>query len=301
MSFVDRIRSWAGLDQRKDPLISVVLLLREPFSLTDERLRSAITKAWGRDTQSDKNEYVVNKPPICFVKFENMVLLLNNVGKPYVTQEYRQSQATKEFKEKRQLNAVMQHKAFFTVDLIDPKNPGRKLKQICYQHMCALAAAFVDDNCMAASFPETGQFRPFDSDLKNALKAEDPLKAAARWMDVPVVMMEEDDPKLQAASEEAQSRWPEFVEAFRNRKSDQLFSVKVPFRDGDDVEWMWVRVSDIGIDVVEGNLANAPVGLHNIREGDHVRTPISLVADWIYSGDKKVLGGGFSLKVLSKC
>jgi uncharacterized protein YegJ (DUF2314 family) len=113
-------------------------------------------------------------------------------------------------------------------------------------------------------------------------------------------MLEEDDPKLRAAAEEARTRWPEFVEAFHSRGADQLFSVKAPFRDGDDVEWMWIRVSEIEVDAVEGNLANTPVSLRNIREGDHVRTPISLVADWIYSHGKDILGGGFSLKALSK-
>jgi uncharacterized protein YegJ (DUF2314 family) len=284
MSFIDRIKSWGRRAHKKEtPLVSVVLLLHEPLNLTEQRLHSAIRNAWGRDTREEDNEHVLHKPSVCIVKFEEMVLLINNVRQPYVTEEYRQNQASTEFKEKRQLRAVMEHRAFFTVDLMNPENPKRKVRRDCYKRMCTLAAEFVDNNCMAVSLPETGQFRPYDADLKNALKSDDPLAALARWVDVPVIMLEEDDPKLRAAAEEARTRWPEFVEAFHSHGADQLFSVKAPFRDGDDVEWMWIRVSEIEVDAVEGNLANTPVSLRNIREGDHVRTPISLVADWIYS------------------
>jgi len=300
MSLLKRIKSWARLGRKKEaPLISVVLLLRTRVHVTDELLHGAIANAWGRDIRKEDNEYVVNKPPICFVKFEDMVLLINNVGKPYVTEEYRHQHASSEFREKRQLRAVMEHRAFFTVDLMHPKDPTRGVKQECYRRICSLAAEFVDDNCMAASFPETGHLRPYDAELKNALKSDSPLKAVTQWEQVPVIMMEEDDAKLRAAAEEARRRWPEFVAAFRKRDGDQLFSIKAPFRDSEEVEWMWVAVSQITEEAVEGNLGNAPVNLHNIREGDHVRIPISSIADWGYLvGDKMV--GGFSVKVLDQ-
>jgi uncharacterized protein YegJ (DUF2314 family) len=296
MSLINRIKSLTRVGRKKEtPLISVVLLLRNRLDLTDELLHRAITSAWGRDISKEDKEYVVNKAPICFVKFEDMVLLINNAGKPYVTEEYKKEQASREFKEKRQLKAVMEHRAFFTVDLMHPKDPARTIKQACYRRMCALAAEFVDDNCMAASFPETGHFRPYDAELKNALKSERPLEAVEQWEQVPVIMIEEDDARIQAATEEARSRWPEFVGAFRKRIDEQPFSVKAPFRDGAEVEWMWVAVSQISEDVVEGNLGNAPVNLHNIRE-DHVRVPVSTIVDWIYTVSNKMVGG-FSLRV----
>ena len=299
MSFLEQIRKLLR-GKRQPPLISVVLLLRDKIPVTDDQLHAAINRAWGREICKVDNEYLVNKPPVCFVKFEDMIFLINNIGKPYVSEEYRRTQAVQEFKEKRQLKAIMEHKAFFTVDLLHPKDPGRKLKQQCYRRMCTLAAEFVDDNCVAASFPETGQLRPYDTELKVALKSDNPLKAVAQWVDVPVIMIKEDDPKLQAARETARTRWPEFVDAFRDRQPDQMFSVKAPFRDGEEVEWMWVQVSEIGIDSVGGTLANTPVSVHNIREGDNVRLPISSIADWIYGTGKDIAGGGFSIKVLKR-
>ena len=299
MSLIERIRSWARLGKKEAPLISVVLLLRNRLHLTDELLHGAIVRAWGRDLHEEDNECATYKAPVCFVKFEDMVLLINNVGKPYVTEEYRRQEASQEFREKRQLNAVMEHRAFFTVDLMHPENPRRSVKRNCYRRMCSLAAEFVDENCMAVSLPETGDLRPYDPEVKQALKSDHPLDAIARWEQIPVIMMEEDDAKLRAATEEARSRWPEFVSAFRERRSNPPFSVKAPFRDGEEVEWMWATVTEITEEIVEGNLGNAPVNLHNIHEGDHVRIPISSIVDWVYLvGDDLV--GGFSLKVLSR-
>jgi uncharacterized protein YegJ (DUF2314 family) len=298
MSLIERIKSWLRLGRKsEDPLISVVLVFRNPIRLTDERLHRAIVSAWGRDTRKDADEYVVNKPPIGFIKFEGMLLQINNVGRPYCTEEYRKHQAAEEFKEMRQLKVVLEHRAFFTVDLMHPKNPKRTVKQECYRRMCSLAAEFVDDNCMGTSFPETGHLRPYDVGLKDALRNDRPLEAITEWERVPVILIDEDESKLRAATEEARRRWPEFVGAFHSRRDGQIFSVKAPFRDGEEVEWMWVTVSEITEDAVEGSLGNAPVNLHNIRESDHVRLPISAIADWAYAVDKNLIGG-FSLKVL---
>lgn len=298
MHLIQRFNAWLKLDRKKEaPLISVVLLVRERLQLTENLLHAAVVKAWGRDVRKEANEYIVVKPPICFVRFEEMILLINNVGKPYVTEDYKQNHARQEFREKRQLNAVLEHRAFFTVDLMQPKNPRRKVKAACYQKMCRLAAEFVDGNCMAASFPETGQLRPYDSELENALKSDDPLRAVSQWEYVPVVMVEDSEAKLEAATDEARSRWPEFVEAFRRRTADQPFSVKAPFRDGEEVEWMWVAVSEITNEAVEGTLGNVPVSLRNIREGDHVRLPVSTIVDWVYAVGGRMVGG-FSVQAL---
>jgi len=219
MRLIDRIGTWWRRIRKKEaPLISVVLLLRTPIRLTDELLHATIARAWGRGVRTEQNEHVVNKPPICFIKFESIILLVNNVAKPYVTEEYKREHASQEFREKRQLKAVVEHRAFFTVDLMHPENPGRQVKQDCYRRMRSLAAEFVDDNCMAVSLPETGHLRPYDAELKRALQSDDPLAALDRWEQVPVIMLEEEDGRLTAATEEARNRWPEFAQAFRSVK-----------------------------------------------------------------------------------
>ena len=65
MSLVARLRSLLRLKDKggRDDLISVVLLLHQPISLTDEVLHNSIEKAWGRGVRKELNGLVSNTPP----------------------------------------------------------------------------------------------------------------------------------------------------------------------------------------------------------------------------------------------
>jgi len=258
--------------------------------LPDEALRAAVSRAWGRDVREDLNEHIVNSPPICLVKFDGMVLLLSNVGKPYCPAQYLE-QALSEFPEMRQKKIVKEHRAFLAIDLQYPKAPRKSVKDDCYQRMCRLAAEFVDENCMGVFLPETGHMRPYDDDIIDALKSGRPLRELERWGKPPVMSIDDDDPRLRAGVEEAKRRWPEFVQAFEHRSPDQIFSVKAPFSDGDQKEWMWVIVSSIQMEMVEGFLGNAPIDVRNVRELDPVTLALSDVTDWAYHDGTKLVGG----------
>lgn len=297
MPIIQRLKSWLGASKEEDPLISVVLLLKSPMQLTDQRLSEAIVEAWGRDLREEANEYFVNKPPVIVIRFGEFMLLINNAARPYVSEEYRKDKASAEFKELRQRKVVMEHQAFFTVDLMHPRSPGPRMKLSAYRQMCSLAAQFLDDGCLGVSFPETGYLRPYDNQVKTALQSDDPLAGISRTNEVPVVSASADDAALLAAASEARDRWPEFASAFHARRPDQMFSVKAPFRDDDNVEWIWVTASAVHEETVEGTLDNLPLNLKNVREGDQVHVPRSVISDWIYTDGEKILGG-FSLKLL---
>ena len=100
--------------------------------------------------------------------------------------------------------------------------------------------------------PETGELRPYDDQLQEALLSEDPLKALREWERVPLV--EEDDAAMTEAMSEAKRRWPEFASAFESRGPEQRFLVKAAFRDSDatEGEWMWVLMSSLSDDMIEG-------------------------------------------------
>lgn len=293
MSVLGRVKMVLGIRPKELPFISVVLHFRRPIKLPEEDVHAAIRCAWGRDVRKDLNEYVASKPPICFVKFEGMLLLLSNVGKPYCPPEILE-QALAEFSEVRQQEVVREHKGFLTIDLHHPKDPGKKEKVECYRRMCRLAAEFVDSNCMGVYLPEIGHMRPYDPEVVSALTSKQPLEEIQRWRQPPVMLIEDDDPRLVVAVAEARRRWPEFVMAFERRQPDQTFAIKTLFRDGAEGEWMWVNVSSLNGELIEGNLGNAPASVHNIREGDHVTVRVPEVGDWVYQeGDELV--GGFSL------
>lgn len=288
-----KLKALLGFKPAEPPFISVVLQFHKPILLPDDVLHAAIVRAWGRDVRKDLNEHVVNKPPVCFVKFEEMLLLLSNVRKPYCPAEYLE-EALKEFSELRQKKVVREHKAFLAIDLQDPKAPRKSTKNDCYRRMCRLAAEFVDDNCMGVYLPETGHLRPYDAKIKNALRSDRPLEEITEWDEAPVVLIEDDDPRLQTTVAEARRRWPDFVQAFERRGPNQEFGVKALFRDGEHGEWMWVAVSSIDGEAIQGKLGNEPVDVRSVREGDSVTVQASEVGDWFYN-DGEQLVGGFSL------
>lgn len=299
MSLLKRIQSLASSllgKKHESPLVSVVLLLRNPVPLSKTRIDSAVVEAWGRDPQTDKNEWVVYESRNGMIRFNDVILLTNNISTPYGSADFREK-AIAEIKDLRQRKAVLEHRAWLSVDLMHPKDASPNAKQACYRQMCSLAASLMDDNCLAVSFPETGQFRVYDDYLNTALRSENPLEAVKRGTLVPVLSVEEENSELRATEQQARRHWPEFVEAFRKKEGEQ-FSVKASFREGDNVEWMWISVTSVKDDTIEGNLGNAPVNLHNVHEGDFVRVAISDIGDWCYTKGKDVIGG-FSFKVVS--
>jgi hypothetical protein len=180
MSLVGKISKIVGVRAKAPELISVVLNFKQPASLTEARIRTAIGLAWGRDVREDLNEHVVNRPPICFVKFDEMVLLLTNSDKPYCPAEYLE-QALARFPDERQKKVARKYNAFLTIDLLNPKNPRAGMKCECYRRMAHLAAEFVDDNCLGVYIPETGHMRPYDEDVIKALRSEQPLREIEKW------------------------------------------------------------------------------------------------------------------------
>jgi len=293
MSLLNTIRAGLGIRPDPPPLISVVLNLRTKATLTDQKINSAVVRAWGREPRKDLNEHIVYKPPICFVKFEGIVLMVTNAGRKYCPEQYLE-QAIAEFPEERQKKVVREHKAFLTIDLMSPKDPRRKQKHGCYRRMAHLAAEFVDENCLGIYIPETGQMRPYDSEVIKALRSDRPLEELERWGSPPVAAIADNDPRLIAAVAEARRRWPEFVWAFEHRCAEQSFSVKAHFIDGDSQEWMWVSVSSIVDGAINGSLGNAPVNVQNVREGDKVTLRASEIGDWVYN-DGETLIGGYSI------
>jgi uncharacterized protein YegJ (DUF2314 family) len=242
--------------------------------------------------REDLKEFV-SKPPFCFVKFEGMLLMLSNARRPYCSAEMLE-RALAEFSEVRQRGVVREHKGFLAIDLHVPKDPGKTEKMECYRRMCRLAAEFVDYNCMGLYLPEIGHMRPYDVDIISALRSEQPLEEIQEWGQPPVMLIEDDDPRLKAAVDEARRRWPEFVMAFEKCQPSQTFAVKTLFRDGEQGEWMWVHVSSIKDDTIEGRLENKPASVHNVREDDQVTVKASEIGDWAYQDGEKLVGG-FSL------
>ena len=276
--------------------ISVVLLLDKPATVTEDILRQSAARAWCRDLDPGRNEFIVINGPLCLITFEGRMFHLIRVPKPYFDDPEAAARATKDM---RQQKVIREQVAWMSVDLLQPQGPAGPEKKECYRRICSLAAELVDESCLAVHLPETGDFRVHDSALREALLSDDPRQQLQDAADSPVISAESDDAEMEEAIAEARRRWPEFVEAFRNKKTGQIFLIKAPFSDGKNQEWMWVVVSDVSDHAIVGKLENQPVNVTGFRKGDHVELRPEKIADWIY-GDRKGAMGGFTDAVLTR-
>jgi len=113
---------------------------------------------------------------------------------------------------------------------------------------------------------------------------------------VPSRYANDDDPQLVAAVAQANQRFDEFLEALADRKPDDTFAVKAPFRDDFGKEYMWLTVSRVDDDTIYGQLGNDPACVKSVKRGQPVKVPRKMLNDWLYTrGDQ--MHGGFTVAV----
>jgi hypothetical protein len=178
MWILDKIKSLFGghPTPAEKPLISVVFLLRRPAQLTENVVRAAAERAWGRAFRPDSNEYVSlqstdTRGPVGFVSFEGLMFQILCGRRPYCDVEA----AALDLLDMRDQEAMRSHHAFMFVDFFRPQNPSELEKNVFYQRACSLLAQLLDPGCLAVYLPETGDFRVHDGALREALASNDPL------------------------------------------------------------------------------------------------------------------------------
>jgi uncharacterized protein YegJ (DUF2314 family) len=60
------------------------------------------------------------------------------------------------------------------------------------------------------------------------------------------------------------------------------YAVKVPLREGDEVEHMWLAPTFVRPDTLSGILMGVPADLNDVKEGDVIEVAVSEVEDWVY-------------------
>lgn len=113
-----------------------------------------------------------------------------------------------------------------------------------------------------------------------------------------ITMIENDDPKMNAAMKKARASIDEFVVAFNKADaSTSAFAIKVEFTQGEDTEHMWVLPGNLDSGKYQGVLNNEPAYITNVKLGDNVKFGKSEISDWMYVRDGKLVGG-YTLRVL---
>jgi uncharacterized protein YegJ (DUF2314 family) len=109
------------------------------------------------------------------------------------------------------------------------------------------------------------------------------------------------DPRMLAASEEARSKWPEFVDAVNAQNRKQKCLIKSGFAlPNNNVEYLWITVTGIEGSKVTGTLNSRPYHVADLQQDQVVTVDSSSVADWLVAEGKDIKAGGFQMEVLKQ-
>lgn len=110
-----------------------------------------------------------------------------------------------------------------------------------------------------------------------------------------MVTVEASDARMNAAIAEARATLPDFLAAYRSGRFDAAsFVIKYPLGGW---EHIWVDITSIDKDVVNGRLSNVPAQ-PAYRQGQVVRVPLTDISDWAYRDERGVMVGHRTTRVL---
>jgi len=113
-----------------------------------------------------------------------------------------------------------------------------------------------------------------------------------------IVGAAKDDQDVAAAVQRARAELPDILKRFlAGELHDALFTVKIPIREGDQVEYFWLSETTFSDGRFSGTIEDDPVVLKGIRRGVLWLAPMEDVADWMYMRDKK-MHGNYTLRAL---
>jgi len=281
----------------QERLLSIVVLMQEPRSLDERTLSALVSKAVGLKDSHDesKGSFVVAKPPHFLVKLKSGNYVISNIDKPYVESS---NKALDEIKEPELRKAVAAHHAWASIDwasAVEPEDIRRS-----YQDMGKIAAALAGNDALAIYHPEIDDFVIYSEAVGKTLCSDDPLEAfACASSGSGTVSIDDEDPQLLAAQEQAKKGWPAFLQAFREKAGTE-FAVKGRIIEGDHTEYLWLSVDAIDETKVHGRLDNKPTTFTNLKMGQDLHIQVADVDDWIYLNSEKKPVGGYTIKVFDQ-
>lgn len=122
-----------------------------------------------------------------------------------------------------------------------------------------------------------------------------------KQQDEMLVFIEEDNPKVLKAKQEAQASLDDFINKFKNRSQLGLetYSIKTFFGEGENTEHMWVRVNSYQDRIFYELLANTPYVVTDLHMYDEVEVKRVDIEDWVIRDqDFNVIEGGYSIELL---
>jgi uncharacterized protein YegJ (DUF2314 family) len=108
------------------------------------------------------------------------------------------------------------------------------------------------------------------------------------------------DPEMTAAMAKARSTLPKFWKHEKNPgPKEDTFSVKVPIKDGDVTEYLWLGGLEHKGKALFGYVANDPEKVHNVKPGDRRKIADADIVAWMYYRNTKIVGN-YTIRALFK-
>ncbi|GAA4032230.1 hypothetical protein GCM10022409_15590 [Hymenobacter glaciei] len=110
--------------------------------------------------------------------------------------------------------------------------------------------------------------------------------------------VEAGDPEMLATMRKARATLPHFLAAVQQHDSaSSNFAVKLPYADGDEMEYIWLGKPAFESGKWYGTVDNTPEYTHEVKEGERVAFDTAKVADWNYTKSGELIGG-YSIRLL---
>jgi len=108
----------------------------------------------------------------------------------------------------------------------------------------------------------------------------DPLEEFSTPVHSPVISVSDEDPRMKEAIEEARRNFDTFRQHWATRGPEDSFLAKIPIRDGQNSEIIWIEVTGLEPEYIHGTLANEPVDVDGYHHGDRMEVPVGDLYDW---------------------
>jgi|GEM_PF-2492293 len=309
---------WALLKVRSrdedEPLISMVLLLSKPMYADVELLKELFGKVLGEeittieiaeDEQDPESKFpkaeegvtfIGGRSPLYMVGCEKGMFMVHDHSEPYM--EDKES-AAEEVRELRASHAIRDHEGWVAVDFMGEAESEEHLLDLYafIGKLLAELADYAESNSLAIFIPDKNHFFPYDAEMLEKLRSEEAIQGLMETTPMPVVQISDDDERMKAAVAEARETFPEFREAFENRREGQWFGIKAPVTSAGNTEFVWLEVEAIEGDQIMGELNNDPVELPGIKIGAKLTIDLADLNDWTLTEGEE-MKGGYTMKVL---
>jgi uncharacterized protein YegJ (DUF2314 family) len=276
--FKDRTTPSNGGGEAGDekPMTSIVLLRSKPKALDDRILLEHLRDAWDEHRKLGEDElFVAGDGPIHIVKSPQGMWMIHNHASPY----FDGGNPAERMPELRLRKALEEHAAWISVDLMHGF-VGDLPPDIYYPYIFRLIRELADEDTLAILRPETGEINIWNDEVATRLGSMEPLEAFATPVHSPVISVSDQDPRMKDAVDEARGTFATFRENWAGRGSEDFFLAKVPLRDGENSEIIWIEVIGLEPEFIHGTLANEPVNVEGYHSGDRIEAPIKDIYDW---------------------